>query len=61
MQYHEFTVQCQNNMSNEPYPGIDKVYSLSTDMNNLFAVFCQNLGAFAAFIENPTTKVQVFN
>lgn len=53
MHHHEFSVQFQGNSEAQPYPGMDKVCALSTDLNDLFFVFCDNLKKFAEAVDNP--------
>jgi hypothetical protein len=56
MQHHDYL---QQNMPNPaPYPGLEKVISLSSDLNDLFSVFCENLSLFANALDNPITPLQ---
>ncbi|KAI8902539.1 SIT4 phosphatase-associated protein-domain-containing protein [Globomyces pollinis-pini] len=57
MQHHEYTIQFQNTTSPPPFQGMEKIISLSTDLNDLFAVFCENLEKFAFALNHPLSVV----
>ncbi|KAJ3368545.1 hypothetical protein HDU91_000491 [Kappamyces sp. JEL0680] len=53
MHHHEYTVQAQSMLSPPPYPGLEKIHALATDLNDLFEVFCDNLKLFAYSLDHP--------
>lgn len=53
MHHHDYTIQSQILANPPPYSGMEKVISLSTDLNDVFTVFCDNLKFFAFALDNP--------
>ena len=59
MHHHEYTVQTQNTVPTPPYPAIEKISILSSDFNDVFHVFCDNLKSFAYSLDNPLSVVNL--
>ena len=53
MHHHDYTIQAQSIANPPPYSGIEKVISLSTDLNDVFSTFCDNLKQFAFALDHP--------
>jgi hypothetical protein len=60
MHHHEYTVQTQNTIPTPQYPALEKISILSSDFNDVFHVFSDNLKAFAYSLDKPLSVVRHF-